>query len=104
MGEKSKASNPLGSETAVERKRSVDLSAIQGQPHTKGCFPWLRIESDRAEMLLDNSLHGIQPQPQSFTEGFCGKEWFEHAIRALRWNPVPGVSNLDKNRLPLQPG
>ncbi len=65
-------------------------------------FLWLRIESYRAKMLLDDSLHGIQPQPQSLTEGFCGKEGLEHAIRILRRNSVPGIGDLDKNRLPLQ--
>jgi hypothetical protein len=42
---------------------SVDLSAVQGQSHMKRCFLWIRIESHRAKMLLDDSLHGIQPQP-----------------------------------------
>ena len=83
---------------------SVDFSAIQGQSHMKRCFLWLRIESDSAKMLLDDSLHGIQAQPQSLTEGFCGKEGLEHAIRTLRRNSVPGIGDLDKDRLPLPPG
>ena len=67
-------------------------------------FLWLRIESDSPKMLLDDSLHGIQSQPQSLTKGFCRKAGLEHAIRALGSKSVPGIGNLDKNRLPLQPG
>ena len=67
-------------------------------------FLWLRVESDRAKMLLDDSLHGIQPQPQSFPEGFCGEEGLKHAIRKLRRNSVPGIADLDKNSLPMQSG
>ena len=68
----------------------------------KGRLRRHRIESDSAKMLLDHSLHSIEPQPQSFTKRFCGKEGLEHTIRTLRRNSLAGISDLDKNRLSLQ--
>ena len=91
-------------EKSKESSVSVDLSAIPGQSHMKCCFLWFGIESDRAKMLLDDSLHGIQPQPQSLTEGFCRKEGLEDMIGKFRRNSVPGIGDLDKNRLALQLG
>ena len=45
----------------ISFRTSVDFGAVQRQAHMKRCFPRLGIERDRPKMLLDDSLHGIEP-------------------------------------------
>src|SRR5450755_89819 len=82
--------------------RSMNLCVIKGQSHIKSRLLWLRIESYRSEMLLDNSLHGIESSAQLLPERLCSEERFEHTIGTLRRDSVARISDFYEYRFFLQ--
>src|SRR5262245_8515563 len=78
-------------------ERSVEQCGCARQNHFNfGELAWLRIDLDRATMLLHNYVvTDGEPKAGSFAGGLCCKERVEHLFSNFRWNTGAVIPNSD---------